>query len=163
MHERKLTPEYIVGLVDGEGSFSVFIGKAEKSVSRKRRVRAEPRFCIKLAEDDKEILHLVKDFFGCGKVYVQKDARKNHRQCYRYEVFNRSELRDIIIPFFRNNPPKFPSKRRDFSVFSEIMERMDKGEHLTDEGLAFLRRLKERMHASSPYAGNPHVRWERHC
>lgn len=52
-----LKPDYIVGLVDGEGSFTVYIRDLDKEKEVKRRVVVEPKFYIKLIEKDKEILY----------------------------------------------------------------------------------------------------------
>jgi hypothetical protein len=142
----ELSKDYIVGLVDGEGSFTAFVRDLDRSTERIRRTRIEPRFYVKLVEEDKEILNGLKDFFGCGKVYFQKDARKNHKNCYRFEVFNRKELTTIIIPFFQENLPQFPSKREDFKIFCVIMEKIREGRHLTDSGLREMCALQRRMH-----------------
>ena len=96
-----INPSYIVGLVDGEGSFTVYIKNLDDSIEAKRRARAEPKFYLKLIEKDKKILYELKNFFGCGNVYFQKDTRKNHQHCYRYEVTSRSDLANVIIPFFK--------------------------------------------------------------
>ena len=113
---------------------------------RKRRVLVEPRFYLKLIAKGKIILDHLQKFFGCGAVYVQRDRRKNHQLCYRYEVTNREHLVQIIIPFFQKNILKFPSKRKDFLVFCQMMKiMMDKG-HLTDGGLQKLFELKQTMH-----------------
>src|SRR3990167_5086186 len=141
-----INPDYIVGLVDGEGSFTVFIRNNNQQKPVKRRVYVEPRFYIKLIEKDKDILYKLKEFFGCGSVYFQKDVRPNHQNCYRYEVFNRTELENIIIPFFRKNKLKFVSKRNDFEIFCELMERFKKKEHHTLDGLRNLYKIKAKMH-----------------
>ncbi len=142
----QLTNDYIVGLVDGEGSFTAYVRNLKDSKERARRVRIEPRFYIKLIERDKAVLHALKDFFGCGSVYFQKDTRKNHQHCYRYEVFNRKELQEIIIPFFKKNRLHFSSKQKDFKIFCDLMDGMHKGIHLTDSGLEKLFVLKQQMH-----------------
>ena len=142
----KLTEDYIVGLVDGEGSFTAFVRNLDESTERVRRTRIEPRFYIKLVEKDKKILDALKDYFKCGSVYYQKDVRNNHQNCYRYEVFNRKELKSVIIPFFRKHPLKFPSKVKDFKIFCELMQRVGKNEHLTAQGLRNIYRLKQQMH-----------------
>ncbi|MEK7612482.1 MAG: LAGLIDADG family homing endonuclease [Patescibacteria group bacterium] len=139
-------PDYIVGLVDGEGSFTAYVRNINESTERIRRARIEPRFYIKLVEKDKTVLDAVKDFFQCGNVYFQKDSRKNHQHCYRFEVANRKDLENIIIPFFKKYPLRFPSKRHDFKVFCEIMDAIKEGEHLTDSGLQSLLTLKQTMH-----------------
>ena len=141
-----LSPDYIIGLVDGEGSFTVYIRNPKDPKKVKRRVRAEPRFYIKLIEKDKDILYELKDFFGCGSVYFQKDNRPNHQHCYRYEVFNWNDLENKIIPFFKKYPPKFNSKIKDFNLFCEMMQRMKNKEHLSKSGLLNLWKLKSKMH-----------------
>src|SRR3989344_6979391 len=112
---RNLSNDYIVGLVDGEGSFTVYIKNPQDNKKNERRVRAEPRFYVKLIEKDKHILYKLKEFFRCGNVYFQKDTRPNHQNCYRYEVTKRDDLEKIIIPFFKANKLRFSSRLKDFN------------------------------------------------
>ena len=102
--------------------------------------------CIKLIEKDKEILDQLKKYFRCGSIYFQRDKRPNHQQCYRYEVFNWKDLRNIIIPFFQKYQLKFASKRNDFKIFCDIMNRIERGEHKTNTGLKNLCKIKAKMH-----------------
>lgn len=140
-----LRRDYIVGLIDGEGSFTCYIRKSDSKVV-KRRALAEPRFYVKLIEKDKGILYKLRDFFDCGNVYFQRDRRKNHQNCYRYEVASREELAKIVIPFFKKNPLRLPSKRKDFMIFCELLDRINRKEHLTRRGIERLYRLKQKMH-----------------
>jgi len=141
-----LNPDYILGLVDGEGSFTVYVRNPNSKKLVIRRVKVEPRFYLKLNERDKDILYELKDFFHCGNVYFQKDTRKNHRNCYRYEVANRESLNEIIIPFFKKHRLKLSSKKKDFDIFCKMMIKIAKGEHLTESGLRNLYNLKKLMH-----------------
>ncbi len=141
-----LNKDYIVGLVDGEGSFTAYVRNPDQINKTTRRVKIEPRFYVKLIEKDKAILDALKEYFKCGNVYFQKDNRKNHQHCYRFEVANRTDLAEIIIPFFKENRLRFPSKRYDFQIFREIMRKIRKGEHLTPTGLRDLYQLKQKMH-----------------
>ena len=109
-----LSEDYISGLVDGEGSFWARVP------NKKRRAKVELKFSLKLRHQDKEILEELQKFFGCGKVYIQRDKRKNHSLCYRFEVNNKKEIIGKIIPFFEKNKPKIQSRRRDFELFKEI-------------------------------------------
>ncbi len=143
---QNLNPDYILGVVDGEGSFTVYIRNPDISKNVKRRVVVEPKFYIKLIERDKEILESFKNYFGCGSVYFQKDNRPNHQNCYRYEVYNRQDLEKVIIPFFKKNKLKFVSKRTDFEIFCKIMVGISKGKHLEEVGLRDLFKLKQLMH-----------------
>ena len=83
---RKLTSmekEYVLGLVEGEGSFNVRVNR------QRRRARVELRFSLKLRHQDKAILYELQKFFECGNVYIQRDKRENHSLCYRFEVQNK--------------------------------------------------------------------------
>jgi len=152
-----LSKEYIVGLVDGEGSFNVRINRNSdrpENLNRKdflgvrinpdknRRAKVELKFSLKLRHQDKEILDALQIFFECGKVYIQRDKRKNHSLCYRFEVQNRKEIIEKIIPFFEENPPKIPSRKKDFELFKEIAILSSK------DNIDFerIRILKEQMH-----------------
>jgi hypothetical protein len=141
-----LQKAYIVGLVDGEGSFTVYIRNPDDTSSRIRRVIVEPKFYVKLIEKDKKILYGLKEYFGCGNVYFQRDNRKNHQHCYRYEVANRKDLENIIIPFFRENSLKFPSKQKDFRIFCRLMEMIARTVHKKPHGLCKMYVLKQKMH-----------------
>lgn len=141
-----LTSDYIVGLVDGEGSFTVYVRDPKDTAPRVRRVLVEPRFYLKLIAKDKIILENLRIFFECGAVYVQRDQRANHQLCYRYEVANREHLVRVIIPFFQKHILKFPSKRKDFLVFCKMMEIISNKRHLTPDGLQKLFELKQTMH-----------------
>lgn len=110
-----LSNEYVVGLVDGEGSFYVRLNQDER-----RRNKVELKFSLKLRHQDKEILEQLKQFFNCGEIYIQWDNRKNHTDCYRFEVNNRKDIIEKIIPFFVENSPKIQSRKRDFELFKQI-------------------------------------------
>ncbi len=141
-----LDPNYIVGLIDGEGSFTVYIRNPDDTKIAKRRVIVEPKFYVKLIEKDKNILYKLQKYFGCGSVYFQKDNRPNHQHCYRYEVFRWDDLGRIIIPFFRKNKLKFESKKKDFQLFCQLFTRISKKEHHNEFGLRKLYKIKQQMH-----------------
>ena len=143
---QKLTPEYVVGLVDGEGSFTIYVRDPKSLKVAQRRVTVEPKFYVKLVEKDKAVLERLQQFFGCGSIYFQKDTRANHQHCYRYEVYSRKDIFSVIIPFFRKHQLQFPSKRKDFEIFCTMMELIGREEHLTVKGLNRLFMLKQQMH-----------------
>lgn len=140
-----LNPDYVIGLVDGEGSFTVYLKNPDEEKVVKRRVKAEPRFYLKLIVKDKDILYKLKEFFGCGNVYYQKDSRLNHQNCYRYEVANRDDLNRIIIPFFKKHELRLASKRKDFRIFCKLMKMIGQNQHLNLEGLRVMYRIKQKM------------------
>src|SRR3990167_1541481 len=109
-----LTKDYVLGLVDGEGSFNVRIN------DDKRRNKVELKFSLKLRHQDKEILEQLQEFFGCGNIYIQRDKRPKHTDCFRFKVNNKKDIIEKIIPFFESNPPKIQSRKRDFILFKQI-------------------------------------------
>src|SRR3989344_2048598 len=131
-----LNKEYVLGLVEGEGSFNVRIN------NNKRRAKVELKFSLKLRHQDKEILDELQKFFNCGKVYIQRDKRENHSLCYRYEVQNKKEIFNKVIPFFEKNSPKIQSRKKDFELFKEIAKLSLKD----NLDLEKLQNLKSQMH-----------------
>ena len=139
-------PDYIVGLVDGEGSFTCYVKNPGLVRPRQRRVVVEPKFCVKLIAKDKIVLRKLKRFFNCGNIYRQKDRRVNHGTCYRYEVSNRSDLLVKIIPFFKQHKLYFRTKQKDFKLFCQTMDLVGRKSHLTRPGLEKIYRVKQKMH-----------------
>src|SRR3989344_56322 len=141
----KLSADYIVGLTDGEGSFTVFL-LAPKKEHGSVHYRVLCRYYIKMREDDLPLLKKVERFWGCGKNYFQKEYRKNQSDNYRFEIFNYQQLKDIVVPFFQKYP--LESKRiKDFELFYKILNLALKKAHHTKSGLQKIKRLKEKMHA----------------
>lgn len=132
-----LNKDDIIGLVDGEGSFYARLNK-----DKRRRVKVELKFSLKLRQQDKEILEQLKSFFGCGNIYIQRDKRKNHETCYRFEVNHRKDIFSKIIPFFETNPPLIESRKRDFEIFKQIADSLQ--QETVD--LEKIQTLKDKMH-----------------
>ena len=122
-----LNPYYITGFVDGEGSFSVSISPGNfKNVKWEIR----PSFSISQHKRSRSILFKIKDYFQCGTI---RPNRKDNT--YKYEVRSVEELDKKIIPHFKKYPLQ-TDKKKDFEVFTSIIQIMKEGRHLTKEGLA---------------------------
>lgn len=141
----KLSADYIVGLTDGEGSFTVYLNPPNKKHSSVN-YRVQCRYYIKMREDELPLLEKVKDFWGCGKIYFQKEYRENQRDNYRFEIFNYNLLKNVVVPFFKEH--KLEGKRiKDFCLFCQILDLAIKKAHQTKEGLKKIKKLKGQMHA----------------
>lgn len=123
---------YIAGFTDGEGSFNVSV---KKRIDYKDQWKLTASFNI--SQKDRVILALIKKVLGCGTLRERKDG------VVYYEVTNVASLRDKIIPFFKRFGFLSAKKKTNFSIFSSIVEKMDKGEHLTDEGFRKILELRE--------------------
>lgn len=153
-----LSPDYIVGLTDGEGSFTAYVRPPRKEHGSKSS-RIECHYYIKLREDDRVLLERVKKFFRVGRVVFQREQRPNHHHTYRFEVTNLLSLQNCIIPFFEIHT--LQSKRIvDFDLFKKIVYATLKKEHHTKNGLKKIQQWKRKMHQylGSPNTGNPYVR-----
>jgi len=78
-----LHPQYVVGLIDGEGSFSISIGKHKTTTSG---VEVRPEFEIELRGDDQPILERVLVTVGCGKIYDCSYERYGWQPHAKYKI-----------------------------------------------------------------------------
>jgi hypothetical protein len=135
-----VSADYIVGLTDGEGCFYVNV----RDRNSKWTPLIETHFYIKLREDDKELLEEVKESFGCGAVYFQKENRPNHSHCYRFEINSRRDILGVLIPFFEAHP-LHGTKRHDFEIFREIALAIKREEHKSIDGYTKIKTMKLQM------------------
>jgi len=122
----KLEAQWIVGFVDGEGCFHISVNKNDTMTH----------------EQDVKVLHALKAFFKCGVVRVNRKDKTSTRMAYR--VRNVKHLLDIISPFFLDHQLK-TQKHVEFRKFRKVLLMMDKGKHLTQEGLEEIRGITEQM------------------
>ena len=143
MHS-ELTPDYVRGLVDGEGYFSVNARIEDRKTYRSHNVSLV--FGIKLSTKDGEILESVRDYLGCGTIYYREDSREKFCDCLEYQVRSHRDIMGKIIPFFLKYPLLFPSKKKAFDYLCEIADMIVKREHLNEGGIEKARRLAKLMH-----------------
>ena len=134
-----LHAEWITGFVDGEGCFYVGINAhAEMSAG----YQVLPEFTVVQHERDVQVLYALKAYFGCGVVRV------NHGDRMAYRVRKSKDLLEIIVPFFMKHPLK-TKKNVDFRKFRSVLLRIEKGVHLTSEGIEEIRNIVSEMNRGS--------------
>lgn len=131
----KLEAHWVVGFVDGEGCFFVGINPHPEMAAG---FQVLPEFTVVQHRRDIQLLYALKRFFGCGVV------RKNDGEWMTYRVRNVKHLREKIIPFFEKHPLK-SKKRVDFLKFRKVLLLMERGEHLTAEGIERIRAIASTM------------------
>ena len=131
----KLEAEWVTGFVDGEGCFHVGINAHPEMTAR---FQVLPEFTVVQHERDVQLLHALKDFFGCGVV------RRNHGDRMAYRVRGKEHLLKRIVPFFFEHPLK-SKKHLDFVMFRRVLLMMETGEHLTPSGIEEIRKLASQM------------------
>jgi len=141
--ERLLTPDYIVGLVDGEGYFSVspVYGKYKNYTS----FEVKMIFGIDLKEKDGKILNEIQQYFDCGHLSRKIEKRENFSNQIRYQVKDHSSILKKIIPFFQKHPLRFPSRQRKFKFFVKIGRMVEKREYKDVKGFEKLKSLVQKM------------------
>ena len=139
---KMLSPDYLVGLTDGEGCF--YVNLRPPHVPKSQQSPVEHHFYIKLRGDHLRLLQKVKRSFGCGAVYRQLEKRKNHSECYRFEINSQKDIQETLIPFFDKHPLQGP-KQREYKIFRQIAVMIKEKQHLSREGLMKIRKLKSKM------------------
>jgi len=149
--ERLEMSGWVVGFVDGEGSFLVTIFKSSQA---KLKWQIFPEFNVSQSLKGKDLLHKLEAFFKCGHIYAHN--ARNIKQgkwdpLYKYCVRSRTELQSKIIPFFKKYSPLGASKINDFNCFVKIIDLMGKGEHLTIEGMRKIAKIAKKMTHRKPF------------
>ena len=149
--QERIEVGWIVGFVDGEGSFLVSIFK---SPGAKSGWQVFPEFNVSQSLKGKDLLHKLEMFFQCGHIYAHN--ARNIKQgkwdpLYKYCVRNKEELSQKIIPFFEKYSPKGKSKLNDFQRFVQVMKLMDKREHLTVTGMVKIAKIASGMTHRKPF------------
>jgi hypothetical protein len=133
-----ISPWFITGLVDAEGSFIINIIKDD---SRRLGFLVLFQFEIALNEKDKALLEMLKEYFGVGNIfYNSKD------DTFRLKVSNLDQLHDIIIPHF-DEYYLLTKKRSDFELFKSIINIIKNKDHLTRDGLQAIVNFKASMNS----------------
>ncbi len=131
----RLEAQWIVGFVDGEGCFHITI-KPHKEM--KTGYQVLPEFAVVQHEQDIQVLYALKKYFGCGVVRLDCKEHISVRMAYR--VRSQEHLLKIIIPFFMKHPLK-TQKHIEFKKFRRVLLKMEKGMHLTEEGIVEIRTI----------------------
>ena len=147
---KPISPDYVVGITDGEGCFYVNVSK---SSAYKSGYQVQLHFHLKLQAKDEALLWKIRTTLQCGNVYFQKEQRKNHSQCYRYTVSGLNDIFEKIIPFFKKYPLQTASKSYSFKQFCRIAQLVKERKHLQSEYIAKIIEIKSKMnHRVSGFA-----------
>src|SRR5947209_13665417 len=129
--ERLKTVGWVVGFVDGEGCFSVAIQRCRVM---KLGWQVFPEFVVTQGARSLPALQAVQQFFRCGTIHINRRHDNHKEPLYRFCVRAARDLREKVIPFFRENPLR-TAKQRDFELFARVLGMMQQGRHLEWDGL----------------------------
>ena len=143
--ERLRTVGWIVGFVDGEGCFSVTIQKATTATGW----QVFPEFVVTQGEKSLRALRDLKEFFECGKIFVNRRNDNHKEHLYRFCVRSITDLKNKIIPFFQENQLR-TAKRSDFEKFARVLELIGERKHLNSEGIGEIAKIAQTMNRKKP-------------
>ena len=131
---------FLAGFVEGEGSLCVSI---KRHPTCRHGYYVDPGFFLYQHESGRAILELAQAIFGSGRV----SRKSGNEHVLVYEISSAAILRERVIPFFERYVVPFTCKRETFMRFKEILEAMERKEHLRDDGLA---EIVKKVYAMNP-------------
>ncbi len=143
--ERPETAGWVLGFVDGEGTFSISIFR---NATMTFGWQVFPEFVVTQGESGLNALEKIQDFFKCGNIYRNSRSDNHREDLYRYCVRNLNHLVKVIVLFFQQH--SLVVKKRDFNLFKKAINEINAGEHRTKAGLAKLAKISEQMNRKRP-------------
>jgi hypothetical protein len=128
--ERLETAGWVTGFVDGEGCFSITI---QKNPTTSSGWQVFPEFVVTQGAKSLKALQILQEFFGCGRIFVNRRKDDHQENLYRFCVRAINDLRSKIVPFFKEHPLR-TAKLADFDKFCSVLEMMQRGKHLEEQG-----------------------------
>lgn len=120
--------DYLIGFTEGEGMF--YIGIVP---SKETKTGWQVIYFLKISQNPrgKMILEEFQKKLGCG--YIKQNSQTDPTdKSLAFVVRDLSNIKDKVIPFFED---KLVIKKDAFNKFREVIELVDKKEHLTKEGI----------------------------
>jgi len=136
----RLSPEWIVGFIDGEGCFHIGISK---HTDLRFGYQVLPELTVVQHQRDLDLLYELRSTMNCGVV------RRNHGDRFCWRVRNLKNLTELIIPFFDKYPLK-SKKSLEFIRFRKVVMMMQEGRHLSKEGFAEIAKIASEMNRAQP-------------
>ena len=144
--QERLTVGWIVGFVDGEGCFSITV---QRNSTTKSGWQVFPEFVVTQGAKSLPALETLRQFFGCGSLFINRRSDNHREPLYRYCVRSIIDLRTKIIPFFQQYPLR-TAKRYDFAKFVQVIEMLEARTHLSEEGLRAVAAIAQTMNRQKP-------------
>nr|4YIT_A Chain A, Meganuclease I-AabMI [Gremmeniella abietina]4YIT_D Chain D, Meganuclease I-AabMI [Gremmeniella abietina] len=126
-------PHWLSGFASAEGCFMVGIAKSSASSTG---YQVYLTFILTQHVRDENLMKCLVDYFNWGRL-----ARK--RNVYEYQVSKFSDV-EKLLSFF-DKYPILGEKAKDLQDFCSVSDLMKSKTHLTEEGVAKIRKIKEGM------------------
>jgi len=124
----KLSDDYLIGFVEGEGMFYVGV---VPSLETKSRWQVIYFFKVSQNPSGKVVLDFLKKRLGCG--YLKANSKTDATdKSLAFVVRDFKDLITKVIPFFEG---KLVIKKKNFEKFKKVLEIVKSGRHLKKEGM----------------------------
>ena len=146
-HSITITPYYLLGLIEAEGSFSYGTNNQLTFVlvlteSQQHLIKTIKLFIDNLSVDTQNPLPIKIE--RALIVYRKAYGQGNDKPSFAVQVSDFYFLIKFLIPFL-NNLTWVSKKQKDFYDWVFISQLMSRGLHLTSEGLSYILAIKSRM------------------
>ena len=131
---------FLGGFIEGEGALTVSI-KAHPTARFGYYV--DPEFFIYQHVSGRPLLELAREVFQTGRIY----PKPGNPTVLVYAITSRRSLVEKVIPFFERYVALLSCKRETFERFREIVEMMERKDHLNSGGLIS---IVEKAYAMNP-------------
>ena len=128
---QKISDDYIVGFVEGEGMFYIGIVPSKETKSGWQVI-----YFFKVSQNPigREVLKYLKKRLDCG--YVKQNSKTDKTdKSLALVVRNFSDLKIKVLPFFKD---KLIIKKKSYETFEKVLLLIEKRKHLEKEGLSLI-------------------------
>ena len=132
----RLDPRWVVGVVDGEGCFSVSV---HRNVGAPHGWQLHPVFQVSQHQDHRAVLEQLAAVFGCGSVRSKGPTS----MVDVFTVESNLQLERHVLPFFERYPLRV--KGDDFRRFATIVRSLRRRVHHDQSGFDHLVRVAYAM------------------
>lgn len=127
----KISDDYLIGFVEGEGMF--YVGVVPAKGSSRNKSGWQVIYFLKVSQNPKGkiVLDYFKKRLKCG--YIKQNSKSDQKdRSLAFVVRDLKSIKNKVIPFFDN---KLVIKKNDFNKFKKAIELVDQKKHLTRNGL----------------------------
>lgn len=123
-----MNKDYVAGFIEGEGCFHV----------HRQETRYQPKFCIQLRDDDKELLEKIRDAIGIDQKLYPMKAHKGSKPCVKLNISSIANNLKLVKylgdnPFHGNKKLQYELWREAVFFHADIVNKFGKHQRRPDE------------------------------
>ena len=127
----KLSLDYIMGLFEGDGSFTI---QLKPNLSHKTGKQVILIFEIHQHVIDIDLLKAISLYLGCGKVEVGRKVGNPENWVYRLRVSSQKEILNVLLPILQTQTMMLHKRELDLSLFKKGCLMVKDKKHISLDG-----------------------------